>query len=320
MHSDIEELINIAKDGGELTEKQKEIILRKAEKLGEDVDKVEMFIETLIKREGVSSAGSGVEKKMKCPNCGAVISETTFMCPECGYTLQKENKASEDARKLIDRFQVSLQEAEKETKKTDLLDPAAPFRRQARVVNALALPTTKEGLMQLLEFSFSNYISIKNDYDGMYQKPLKDAWYGKTLQAVSMLDRIGKNDSSIQAIVKEYKRLLRAENRKLSGRVKFIAIGLLLLAGLVLICIPAAKRERASHDRVEQFLQEGNYQGARNAAETYSDKIKVSEAEVLYLIREGDFQKARIVASTIEDKGKKKEMLDAIDAAERQIQ
>ena len=48
MHSDIEKLINIAREGGELTEKQKEIILRKAEELGEDVDETEMILESIF--------------------------------------------------------------------------------------------------------------------------------------------------------------------------------------------------------------------------------------------------------------------------------
>ena len=47
MHPDIEKLISIAKENGDLTEKQREIILRKAEKLGEDVDEVELRLDLL---------------------------------------------------------------------------------------------------------------------------------------------------------------------------------------------------------------------------------------------------------------------------------
>ena len=47
MHPDIEKLLSIAKENGNLTEKQREIILRKAEKLGEDLDEVEMILESL---------------------------------------------------------------------------------------------------------------------------------------------------------------------------------------------------------------------------------------------------------------------------------
>lgn len=76
------------------------------------------------------------------------------------------------------------------------------------------------------------------------------------------------------------------------------------------------KGERKSHEIVIQYLQEGDYQGARNAAETYSDRNLVSTSEVLYLISIGDFAQARVAASTIEDKEKRKEMQKAISEAE----
>ena len=54
MHPDIEKMINIAKERGELTEKQKEIILRKTEKLGEDVDTI--FLTTSLEYAYLSSS------------------------------------------------------------------------------------------------------------------------------------------------------------------------------------------------------------------------------------------------------------------------
>ena len=156
MHPDIEKLINLAKETGELTEKQREIILRKADALGEDHDEVVFVLETLKTRSNTNPESSLVEKRKKCPNCGAVISETVFQCPECGYTLQKENKASEDTRKLIDGLKESLLKAAEPLNKTEQwMNPLAPAQRQANVINTFTLPTTKEGLMQLLDFSYS---------------------------------------------------------------------------------------------------------------------------------------------------------------------
>ena len=47
MHPEIEKLIAIAKDSGNLTERQREILLRKAEELGENVDEVEFVLEKI---------------------------------------------------------------------------------------------------------------------------------------------------------------------------------------------------------------------------------------------------------------------------------
>jgi hypothetical protein len=48
MHPDIEKLVQMSLVDGQVTDKEREIILRKAEKLGIDVDEVEMFLEGKI--------------------------------------------------------------------------------------------------------------------------------------------------------------------------------------------------------------------------------------------------------------------------------
>ena len=48
MHPEIEKLINIAQGGNKITERQKEIILRKAADLGDDVEEVEFILEGLM--------------------------------------------------------------------------------------------------------------------------------------------------------------------------------------------------------------------------------------------------------------------------------
>ena len=50
MHPEIEKLIDLALEDGQISEKEREIILRKAEKLGEDVDFVEMYIENRLSK------------------------------------------------------------------------------------------------------------------------------------------------------------------------------------------------------------------------------------------------------------------------------
>jgi hypothetical protein len=50
MHPDIEKLIELALSDGLITDKEREIILRKAEKLGLDIDEVDMFLESKISK------------------------------------------------------------------------------------------------------------------------------------------------------------------------------------------------------------------------------------------------------------------------------
>ena len=321
MHPDIERLINIAKESGELTEKQKEIILRKAEILGEDVDEVEMHLESIRPNHVIKEQAKVPEKRMKCPNCGAIISETSFKCPECGYVLQHETKASEDARSVVDRLQERLAESTKPVSKTEaFLDPYAPVKRQASVVNTFTMPTTKEGLTQLLEFSYSNYISIGNGYQDIQLKPLKNAWYGKTMQAYNALARIGGNDPEIKSLLEQYSSLISKEKKKLGGFTKFWIcwlIGVAILGGIIYF---GAHGEISAQDQVGVCLQNNDFVGARAAARkaggtiTAVDRLldDISVQEVSYLMSQGNIEQAKVVAGGIGDKDKRESVLTSI--------
>lgn len=322
MHPDIEKLISIAKESGELTAKQKEIILRKAEKLGEDVDEVEMLLESIRPKQAIKEPTKVAEKRMKCPNCGAIISETSFKCPECGYVLQRENKASEDARSVVNRLQEKLTAAAHLKNKSEaFLDPTAPVKRQASVVNTFTMPTTKEGLTQLLEFAYSNYISIGNGYQDIQLKPLKNAWYGKTMQAYNTLARIGGNDPEIQSLLANYSSLISKEKKKLGGFSKlwiWWLVAMLALGGIVYLGV---RSDDSAKDQVEICIQNHDFQGAKAAAQKYSGDVQkliddISAQEVTYLISIGEIKQAKVVAASISDKEKRESMLSAIDDAE----
>lgn len=212
-------MIRMAAEDGKITEAEKKIILKKAADLGEDPDMVELAIEGIL-GELQTQASRKQEKGMTCPNCGAIISETTFKCPECGYVLQRETKASENARSMINQLQERLAGAA-QSKLGDMLDIYAPAKRQASVLNGFTMPTTKEGLTQLLEFAYSNYISIGNGVQELSFGPLKNAWYGKTMQAYNTLARIGRDDPEIQSLLEKYSPLISQEKKKLSASKKF---------------------------------------------------------------------------------------------------
>ena len=325
MHEDVQKLIDIAKESGELTGKQREIILRKAGKLGEDIDEVEMILESILPKKIIEESTRSTEKRMKCPNCGALISETSFKCPECGYVLQHENKASEEARAMIDRLRERLSESSKPANRTDSIlasiSPRMVAQRQASVVNTFTMPTTKEGLTQLLEFAYSNYISIGNGFEDSNLKPLKDAWYGKTMQAYNSLARIGGNDPEIKSLLENYSSLISTEKKKISGNAKLLIYCLITLAVVAGIICLGIRSESSAEEQVGVCLQNNDFVGARAAArkaggsiDKYMDDISVQE--VSYLISLGNIEHAKVVAAGIEDDQKRNNVLKAVSDAE----
>ena len=325
MHEDVQKIINIAKETGELTDKQKEIILRKAEKLGEDIDEVEMFLESLKLKPIENNALSTQEKRVKCPNCGAIISETSLKCPDCGYIFQQENKASSDARIIIEKLKSDLKEAERSRKKVEDI-----VQIQASIVNTFTLPTTKQGLLLFLDFSFSNYCSIGNS-SNYKRQPLKDAWYGKTVMAYNSLTRIGGKDPDIEAALRKYSSLISTEEKKnISRKTQLLIVAAILVFIYALVFVQEIrndKRDMLEQSRKEQFeecLKNHDFQGAKSMVQgkyygTEREKRldDISVQEVLYLVSIGNIQQAKIVSSSIASQEKRNNVLSEIEKQER---
>ena len=195
MHPDIEKLINIAKESGELTERQKEIILRKAEKLGEDVDEVEMMLETFYQAQP-NHAKKADEKKMRCPNCGAIVSGISLQCPECGYIFHRESEASLKARDYIKELATELKTIEKRLD----LDPTEKESMKATAINAFSVPNTQIALIQLFSLSYSNYIAEKQ----IFNSSLAPVWLGKAKSSYLLLKSQSNIDAETSRFLKDY--------------------------------------------------------------------------------------------------------------------
>ncbi len=115
----IENLINLALADGEITEKEKQILFKKAESLGIDLDEFEMVLEAkLYERKGANKAANTDQKPAepksdklgdvkKCPACGAITASFTVRCDECGTEFRNV-----DASQNITKFFEKLNELE----------------------------------------------------------------------------------------------------------------------------------------------------------------------------------------------------------------
>jgi len=81
MNGDLERLINYAIVDGYISESEKEVLIKKAEAQGFDLDELELIL------RGKLSETKGIKNNEldKCPNCGDTISSITGVCPSCGY-------------------------------------------------------------------------------------------------------------------------------------------------------------------------------------------------------------------------------------------
>lgn len=105
----IENLINLALADGELTEKEKQILFKKAEAAGIDLDEFEMVLEAKLFDKQKSSTASAAPKSdklgdiRKCPACGSIAETFATKCGDCG-TEFRNIEASQNLIKFFEKL------------------------------------------------------------------------------------------------------------------------------------------------------------------------------------------------------------------------
>ena len=161
MHPEIEKLIDLALADGQVTEKEKAIILRKAEALGEDKDEVEMTLDGKLHQLHITEKKQNGNSKhgviKKCPHCGAPAKSFNDKCDACG-----EDFRFNTLNNLTDNLT------------HDDLSNAKKISRQN-------IPINKEELIEFATYSFGN---AKNN---ALVLPERNAWYSKFKEAQNKL-------------------------------------------------------------------------------------------------------------------------------------
>ena len=109
---ELEQLINYALEDGVLTDKERSVLMRKAQAAGADLDEFEMILDAkrheVQKKAQEKAAAPKPNSKYgqvrKCPACGAMINALTTKCPECGYEFSNV-EAVQSASQLFEKLQ-----------------------------------------------------------------------------------------------------------------------------------------------------------------------------------------------------------------------
>ena len=129
----IEALISAALTDGKLTEKEKQVLMKRAKAQGIDLDEFEMILDArlveLEKAEKAKQASKESNKHgeiRKCPSCGATISSIQGICPECGFEFTgveanySSQKLAEDIIAIQIKYNDKIDYSKDEDKKWEL--------------------------------------------------------------------------------------------------------------------------------------------------------------------------------------------------------
>ena len=109
----IEQLIKAALADGVLTEKEKQVLFKKAHELGIDLDEFEMVLDAKLyeaqeaekqRRAKAAPKSDKYADVKKCPACGTIIPPNTKVCPGCGMVFSNEQNDIKEIAQLQDNY------------------------------------------------------------------------------------------------------------------------------------------------------------------------------------------------------------------------
>jgi hypothetical protein len=208
MHSEIEKLIDLALADGQVTEKERNVILKKAAELGVDTDEVEMVLDGRLHQ---LEASKPKEKEKignikTCPACGASVKAFQVKCDDCGHEFTN-SQALTSKQKLFSEFEkVEIEERNRSLNFTEKLDAERVYdrkinARKASIVSTFPLPYNKEDLLDFFNLAIhesKKYGSVHDD--GV----LRLAWKSKANELKAKISLELKDDIHAKLLLLEY--------------------------------------------------------------------------------------------------------------------
>ena len=92
---------------GVLTDKERQVILNKAEKMGLDRDEIDLYLDAQVQKiDQQTDAAVRKQKGKTCPYCGGSIPLLTDKCPHCNENITPE--ASKELQEIFDNLEEAL--------------------------------------------------------------------------------------------------------------------------------------------------------------------------------------------------------------------
>ena len=92
---------------GVLTDKERQVILNKAEKMGLDRDEIDLYLDAEVQKiDQQTDAAVRKQKGKTCPYCGGSIPQLADKCPHCGENITPQ--ANEELQEIFDNLEEAL--------------------------------------------------------------------------------------------------------------------------------------------------------------------------------------------------------------------
>ena len=331
MDSKIREMIRMAAADGVITEAERRIIIKKAIELGEDPDMVELAIEGEL-GEIKNDIDHEQAKGTKCPKCGALIPAGLVVCPDCSFSLVK-NEVNHTALELQKDLLAIDNEIKKQLEGSSfhrflgeyfLNTKEDGYARKMSRITSTVIPNTKADLLELLAFTAPK-ANKNGPKSGITSAKEENLGYGYWTLFNNCI-MIARHNFAEDPLFKQYFDAHDKMCRKMSNGTKAILIILTILllaggitAGIIFATRSGRQKSELIKEQIEACIQNHDFNGAKAAAQKSKPRYeidnlidKISAQEVSYLVSQGDIFQANVVAATIKDKDLKASVIGAL--------
>lgn len=295
MNRELEKLVDIALVDGHITDKEREVLKRKATSLGFDLDELEMILDgRLFEQNKILQP-----QVNKCPNCGDIITGFTRICTSCDYVLNTTD--IEDFESLEESFE-ALEESVDDLKTHKLKPGSTPY------FNA----NFKIFITGGLYFLYKKLLKKERIYDS-YRK-INAITIDECDTEVEKLRRKYGNNAQVNAAINKLIRQrdkIIADRQKAdvrSGLINFSIWGAIFCFIIYLAVRPPAPP--TAEDKLQQYINDKQISAAKamllqlnedsdKSAEEYTEQIKVLEIDSL--INAGKYDEALAIANLLQN-------------------
>lgn len=242
---ELEELIDAALADGVLTEKEKQILFKKAKAQGIDLDEFEMVLNArLLKVQQPQSAHLAKEKKgniITCPNCGTHVSALAGVCPECGHEFTNIGAIS-SAQLLANKINEISEAVDKNGKIIDWHKERTKNTKIAQYISNFPIPNAKA---DLFEFSATMKSKMQDIVSNSYSDEDKEAgaqlmtsYLVKYKECIIKIRALFPEDAYFAQILSSYnediKKAQKAIKHQRAGEADKSLIGILVISIIVI--------------------------------------------------------------------------------------
>lgn len=216
----LEQLIDAALADGELTEKEKQILFKKAQEMGVDLDEFEMVLDARLvklKKAEEEKAKSSAPKSnklgdvKKCPNCGAIVQSYQGVCGECGYAFENIG-----ANAVVSELSSLLRKTNDPQKMTGIID-------------TYPIPMDKGALIAFITWLRPQSFDFNN--------PLVESYSKKYDECISKARLAFSTDKDFLPFIEQYEKDKKDIKRKKLLKNKWFWIGMVIVGYLFIFQI-----------------------------------------------------------------------------------